>query len=79
MKGLALVIGPKKAAPPKESGYSGPEGPAEEETEASEEGGSEKEYATLAAEAIAGGDTEAAADAMVSMVKACLRNYGGKG
>lgn len=41
-------------------------------------GGSEMKYARLASEAIADGDHDAAADALVSMVKACMSSYGGE-
>lgn len=67
MKGLAIALGQK------------PKGPVEEDSEKSKEsasGGSEKEYARLASEAIADGDHDAAADALVSLVKACSRSYG---
>ncbi len=77
MKGLALIMGmkPKGGAKAPPFGKPADEEP-EEEAEASEGGGSEKEYAKLAAEAIADGDTDAAADALVSMVKACMGSYG---
>jgi hypothetical protein len=68
MKGLAIALGLK------------PKGPvSEEESEApeSEEGGSKKGFARLAAEAIADKDFDAAADALVSLVEAC-KGYGGK-
>ena len=68
MKGLAIALGLK------------PKGPVEEESEApeaSETGGSEKEFARLAAESIADKDFDAAADALVSLVKAC-KGYGSK-
>lgn len=70
MKGLAAVLGLK------------PKGPVpEEDSEATEEsesgGGSAKSFARLASEAIADGDHDAAADALVSLVKAC-KGYGGK-
>lgn len=80
MKGLALILGPKASkgafkGPPK--GFpKGEESEPEEETEESESGGSEKEYARLASEATADGDHDAAADALVSMVKACMGSYG---
>lgn len=70
MKGLALVLSPK--GPPK-----GDEA-APAEAKESAAGGSEKEYARLASEAIADGDHDAAADALVSMVKACMGSYGPK-
>ncbi len=70
MKGLALIIGPKAKA--------GPEKSEPAEAEESEAGGSEKEYARIASEAIADGDHEAASDALVSMVKACMGSYGPK-
>lgn len=68
MKGLAIALGlkPKGSLSAKEDG---------EEAEESESGGSEKEYARLASEAIADGDHDAAADALVSLVKACSRSY----
>lgn len=74
--GLALIIGTK--GPPK-GGPPEPDGDEATEPDGDEGGGSEKEYARLAAEAIADKDTDSAADALVSMVKACLANYGGKG
>ncbi len=66
MKGLAIALGLKPKGPmmPEEDG--------EEEAPASEEGGgSEKKFARLAAEAIADKDFDAAADALVSLVKSC--------
>lgn len=71
MKGLAIALGLKPKAP------MGPEEESEE-TPDSESGGSEKEFARLAAEAIADKDFDAAADALVSLVKAC-KGYGGEG
>lgn len=71
MKGLAAVLGktapagPKPAVPPVEE-------PEKPETDAS----SEAELAKLAAEAIAAGDTEAGAEALVSTIKACMASYG---
>jgi hypothetical protein len=71
VKGLALVLSPKspKASEKDES---------EPATDEDEEGGSEKEYARLASESSAAGDHDAAADALVSMVKACMGSYGPK-
>ncbi len=71
IKGLALVLG--KSSAPK-----GPLGakPEAEEPEEESAGGSEKELAKLASEASAAGDHDAAADALVSMVKACMGSYG---
>ncbi len=73
MKGLAAILGKGSAAKlgPKPS----PVEPVEEEmpeTDAS----SETELATLAAEALAAGDTEAGAEALLSTIKACLRSDG---
>lgn len=61
MKGLAIALGLK------------PKGPVEEESDsdASESGGSKKEFARLAAEAISDKDFDAAADALVSLVETC--------
>ncbi len=65
MKGLAIALGLKPKGPmmPEEDG--------EEAAPDSEEGGSEKKFARLAAEAIADKDFDAAADALVSLVKSC--------
>lgn len=78
MKGLALIMGmkPKGGAKAPPFGKPAPDKPEAESAEAPTEGGAEKEYARIAAEAIADGDTEAAADALVSMVKACMGSYG---
>lgn len=70
MKGLALVLGkgpkdPKSPVPPADE-------PEKPETDAS----GEMELARLASEASAAGDHEAAAEALVSMVKACMGSYG---
>ncbi len=68
MKGLALVLGAPKGGPkPSDGPKSEPAMPAAEEGS----GGSEKEFARIASEAIAAGDHEAASDALVSLVKAC--------
>jgi hypothetical protein len=72
MKGLALILG--KAGSPK-GGAAEPEKPEAPEEKS---GSSEREYARLASEAIADGDHDAAADALVSMVKACMGSYGPK-
>lgn len=69
MKGLAIALGLK----PK--GSMGPEEEEGEEAPDSEAGGSDKKFARLAAEAIADKDFDAAADALVSLVKAC-KGYG---
>lgn len=42
------------------------------ETEESEEGGSEMEFARLASEAIAEGDHEAGAKALIGAIRACM-------
>jgi hypothetical protein len=77
MKGLALIMGMKPKGGPKGPPV-GAEPEEEEETEAAA-GGSETKFARIASEAIADGDHEAAASALVSMVKACMGSYGGKG
>lgn len=69
MKGLAIALGLKPKGPKEDDG---------EEAKESGSGSSEKEYARLASEAIADGDHDAAADALVSLVKACTRSYGGE-
>lgn len=71
MKGLAIALGLKPKGPmlPEEDG--------EGEAPDSEGGGSERKFARLAAEAIADKDFDAAADALVSLVKAC-KGYGGE-
>lgn len=73
MKGLAIALGLKPKGPSM--------GESEEETDEaapeSESGGSEKKFARLAAESIADKDFDAAADALVSLVKAC-KGYGGE-
>ncbi len=72
MKGLALVLGaPKGGSKPPGEPKSAPSMAAAEE----DSGGSEKEFARIASEAIAAGDHDAAADALVSLVKAC-KGYG---
>lgn len=77
MKGLLAILGSK--GPPKlgDSKEMPAKEPAED-AEESETGSSEKEYARLASEAIADGDHDTAADALVSLVKACSRSYGGE-
>ncbi len=72
-KGLALILSSKapKGPPAKDE-------PVEPDADDAESGGSEKQYAKLASEAIADGDHEAAADALVSMVKSCMDAYGPK-
>lgn len=76
MKGLAIVLGKPKSEKP--SPFGKPEEEPEEEAEESETGSSEKEFARLASEAIAAGDHDAAAEAIVGVVKACMRGYGPK-
>lgn len=68
MAGLADILGKAvvpKGAPPSRDSESGM--PAAEEAE----GDSAKQYARIAAEAIGDKDYDAAADALVSMAKAC--------
>lgn len=74
MKGLAAILAPKegKPSPFGKEPKSDPMMPVAEEAE---EAGSEVEFAKLASEAIAAGDHDAAADALVSLVKAC-KGYG---
>lgn len=71
MKGLALILSPKGSKPGAKPGLPSMEKEEEPEAEGDEAGGSEKEFARLAAEAIGDGDYDAAADALVSLVKAC--------
>jgi hypothetical protein len=83
MKGLLLLAKPKGESPlakssSKPSMMGKPEDGPEEEAEESEEGGSEVEFARLASEATASGDHDAAAKAIVSAIKACMRSYGGE-
>ena len=83
---LAIAMKPKGGMPMGKPGSSSEEqsegegpgagSPAEESSEG--EGGSEMEFAKLASEATADGDHEAAAKALVSMVKACVAKYGGE-
>lgn len=72
MKGLAALLGGKgpasKDAKPSPFGDTIPAPAPEEETE---ESSGALEFAKIASEAIAAGDHEAAADALVSMCKAC--------
>lgn len=65
MKGLAAILGAKGPAKAPAALEMPGEAVEEEET-----GGSAKEFARLASEAIADGDHEAAADALVSLVRA---------
>ncbi len=69
MKGLAAFmskLGAEKAAP------------EAEEAEEDETGGSEMEFARIAADAFASGDKEAGAEALVKTIKACMSGYGPK-
>lgn len=80
MKGLAAVLG-KATGPAAKLGPKPPpiEPVEEEEAEMPDtDASSETELATLAAEALAAGDTEAGAEALISTIKACLRSYGPK-
>ena len=72
MKGLLAILG--KGPPPKGGGPM----PDDESTEpmsddesAEGEGGDMKEYAKLVVDAIKDGDTDGAADALVSLVRCC--------
>lgn len=68
MKGLALVL--SKGKPPmaeEEEDYEGEEAPPSSKGG----GGSSKQFAKLAAEALADGDVDTAADALVSLVRSC--------
>lgn len=86
MKGLALILsgakkGPMGGAKPSMGPPSEPDadevgGPPD--ADADDSGSSEMKYARIASEAIADGDHDAAADALVSMVKACMSSYGPK-
>jgi len=86
MKGLALIMGMKKGPMGKPMGP--PSGQAEPDADESggppdadaddSSGGSEMKFAKLAADALADDDTETAADALRSLVKACMSSYGGK-
>lgn len=73
MKGLAEVLGTatKGPKPPLPTEPAEPEKP---ETDAS----SEMTFARLASEASAAGDHDAAAEALVSAIKACVSSYGPK-
>lgn len=61
------------ALKPKGDGEEKPKKEAEEES-----GSSEMEFARLASEASAAGDHDAAAEALVSAIKACMSSYGSK-
>lgn len=77
MKGLAAILGKgpaEKLGPKPPTEPAEPLEPEQPETDAS----SETELATLAAEALAAGDTEAGAEALISTIKACIRSYGTK-
>ena len=86
MKGLALILGSKKgpagkmpmgpASAEPDADESG--GPPDSDEDDSTSGGSEMKFAKLAADALADGDTETAADALRSLVKSCMSSYGGK-
>jgi hypothetical protein len=65
--GLAIILG--KGPPPKGGGPMPDAAPAPDDE--SSEGGDEKEYAKLVISAIKDGDDAGAADALVSMMKAC--------
>lgn len=70
--GLALILG--KASPPKDGGaMPSDKAPpmADDESAEGEGGGDEKQYAKLVVSAIKDGDDDGAADALVSLVKAC--------
>jgi hypothetical protein len=71
MKGLALIMGAAKKPPPDEES-------AEDEDSADDSGGSEMEFARIAADAFASGDKEAGAEALVKTIKACMGGYGPK-
>lgn len=71
MKGLALIMSPKKG-PPEAAEPDGDEAPDDDA------GGSEMEFARIAADAIAAGDKEAGAEALVKAIKACMGSYGPK-
>lgn len=76
MKGLAAVLGKATGPAAKLGPKPPPIEPVEEEAEMPEtDASSETELATLAAEALAAGDTEAGAEALISTIKACVRNY----
>lgn len=70
MKALLMLA---KGKPNGEPSAAPKEAPAEEE---SDEGGSEMEFARIASESTAAGDHEAAAEALVNAIKACLASYG---
>lgn len=68
MKGLALILG--KAASSKGNAAMSDDDEEESPDSSSETGSSAKEYARLAAEAIADKDFDGAAEALVSLVRA---------
>ncbi len=74
LKGLALIMSRKKGTPDEES--------PENEDPADDEGGSEMEFARIAADAFASGDKEAGAEALIKTIKACMSSgasgYGDK-
>lgn len=80
MKGLLLLAKPKGGSPMAKSAgkpaMGKPVDGPEEEAEETETGSSEVEFARLASEATASGDHDAAAKAIVSAIKACMRGYG---
>lgn len=87
MKGLALILGGAKKGPMGKMpmGPTSPEPDADEaggapdaDADDSSSGGSEAKFARIASEAIADGDHDAAADALVSLVKSCMSSYGSK-
>lgn len=75
--GVLLAALKPKGSSPKEPAGEAPSKPAMEDEE-SEKGGSEMEFARIASEASAAGDHEAAAEALVSAIKACMSSYGSK-
>jgi hypothetical protein len=67
MKGLLLLAKPKGDSPMGKG-----MGKPDDEAAEGESGGSEMKFARLASEAMAEGDHESAAKALVGMVKACM-------
>jgi hypothetical protein len=75
VKGLADILGKGSAA---KLGPKPPVAPVEEQEKPETDASPEKGFARMASEATASGDHDAAADALVSAIKACMSGYGPK-